>query len=65
MKRVLPAWPFVRQYARLLGLDEEPMHNAIGLAGLQGAGLQEMLHSAQEVKPLQPLRDAILNVLRS
>ncbi|HHW93029.1 MAG TPA: MmgE/PrpD family protein [Clostridiaceae bacterium] len=37
----------------LLGLDSEQLSHALGIAALQSAGLQEMLHENASIKPFQ------------
>jgi len=42
--------------SKLLGLNKVEIENALAIAGLQGAGLLEVLTSGQMMKPLQPGR---------
>lgn len=48
---------------KLLGLNHEQISNAIGIAGLQGAGLLEILHEGGMVKPLHPGKAAMAGLL--
>ena len=43
---------------KILELDEKGMASALGIAGIQGAGLLEVVRSGQTVKPLQAARAA-------
>lgn len=49
--------------SKLLRLDVQKVRNALAIAGLQGAGLLEVLASGQMMKPLQPGRAAQAGVL--
>ena len=47
----------------LAGLDAERLIRALGLAGLQGAGLMEVFHDGAMAKPLQTARSAASGLL--
>ena len=49
--------------AKLLGLDEKGVENALSIAGLQGAGLLEVTNSGQMMKPLHAGRAVEAGVL--
>lgn len=48
---------------KLMGLSQEELVNAIGIAGLQGAGLLEILHDGAMVKPIHPGKAAMAGLL--
>lgn len=48
---------------KLLGLRQDEMVSAIGIAGLQGAGLLEILHDGAMVKPIHPGKAAMAGLL--
>lgn len=48
---------------KLLGLRQDEMVSAIGIAGLQGAGLLEILHDGAMVKPIHPGKAAMGGLL--
>ncbi|HOG18594.1 MAG TPA: MmgE/PrpD family protein [Syntrophales bacterium] len=45
------------------GLNEEEMVSAMGIAGLQSAGLMEILHNGAMMKPLHPGKSGMAGVL--
>jgi 2-methylcitrate dehydratase PrpD len=47
----------------LLGLDEDRLTRALGLAGLQGAGLMEVFHDGAMAKPFQTARGSAAGLL--
>jgi 2-methylcitrate dehydratase PrpD len=49
--------------SKLMGLGHEEMVSALGLAGLQGAGLLEILHDGAMVKPIHPGKAAQSGIL--
>lgn len=48
---------------RIAGLNESKMVSALGLAGLQGAGLLEILNDGAMVKPIHPGKAAMAGIL--
>jgi len=48
---------------KLIGLRQDEMVSAIGIAGLQGAGLLEILHDGAMVKPIHPGKAAMAGLL--
>jgi len=50
---------------KLYGLDEQELTMALGFAGLQSAGLLEVLHEGAMAKPLQPGKAAMAGIISS
>ncbi len=48
---------------KLMGLNREEMVSALGMAGLQSAGLLEILHDGAMVKPIHPGKAAMAGIL--
>lgn len=48
---------------KIMGLSQEEMVSAIGVAGLQGAGLLEILHDGAMVKPIHPGKASMTGLL--
>lgn len=48
---------------KILGLNERQLSNALGIAGIQAAGLMEVMRGESIVKPLQPGRAAQSGVM--